>query len=84
MMLALSTDDMPQDQMLNVSELRSCQRHCNLRPAGVFGQTRPAGGGGWIPPPPLPDQERVAVARWARRQTETLDEYFLSKFLKFS
>ena len=58
----------------------------NPRPAGVFGRTRPAEGGGADSAPPLClTQERVAVARWARRQKKALDEYFLRIFFnKFS
>ena len=52
----------------------------NPRPAGVFGRTCPAGEADFEPPPPCVSQERVIVARWARRQTKVLDEYFLSKF----
>ena len=56
--------------------LRSPGAPLNPRPAGVFGRTRPAGGGADSAPPPCLTRERVAVARWARRQTKALDEYF--------
>ena len=51
----------------------------NPLPAGVFGRTRPAEGGGGIPPPPhCLTLEWMAVARRARWQTLALVEYFLS------
>ena len=58
----------------------SCNTHwrnVNPRPAGVFGRTHPAGEGGGGRGA---ESGRVAVARWARRQTNALDEYFLSIF----
>ena len=57
------------------------------RPAGVFGRTRPAGGGGGQILPPLPAHpcltlERLAVERRVRWQSKALDEYFLSNLKK--
>ena len=53
----------------------------NPRPAGVFGQTGPAGGDS--APSPCLTHERMAVARWARWETKAVDEYFLNFLLIF-
>ena len=52
----------------------------NRAPLGYLAERTPLGGGGFRPPP---NSRTHAVARWARRQSKALGEYFLSKFSKF-
>ena len=47
----------------------------NPRPAGVFGRTRPAGGGQILPPCLTP--ERMVVERREKRQTNALNKQIL-------
>ena len=59
-----------------------CQVVYPKTPLGYSAERAPLeGGGGQILPPYLP-QELVVVARWARRQTKALDDYFLSNCFK--
>ena len=58
-------------------------RSLTLAPLAYLADAPRWGGGEQILPPCL-THERMAVARWAGRQTKALDEYFLSNFLKYS
>ena len=52
-----------------------------LRTAALRAAVFPAGAADSAPPPCL-TQERVAVARWARRQTKAIDESFYGSLKK--
>ena len=56
----------------------------NPRPAGVFGRTRPAGGGGADSAPPCLTPERMVVERREKRQTKALNKTNLQNTKKFT
>ena len=58
-----------------------CHTALNPQLAGVFGQMHHAGGGGRFCPP-LPNSRMMAVARRARWQSKSPDEYLKKMLLK--
>ena len=58
-------------------------QNINPRPAGVFGRTRPAGGGQILPPPCL-TPERMVVERREKRQTKALNKKNLKNTKNFT
>ena len=55
----------------------------NPRPAGVFRQTRPAGGGALNAPPPCLSPEVTGGAGWGRRRSKALSKTILSNTENF-